>query len=78
VAIKKETGMVEIAMMPNPVDGNNKTDGRLSPSIQYKIMKYFRVLIFLMLTELIKEMLPNAENRKINAVITRNAILKIK
>jgi hypothetical protein len=32
--IKNETGMVEMAMTPKPVEGNKKTEGMLRPSIQ--------------------------------------------
>jgi hypothetical protein len=40
-------------------------------------MKYFLVLIFLRLTELINEILPKEERRKINELITRKPVLEM-
>jgi hypothetical protein len=34
VVIRKDTGTVDTAIIPNPVEVNRKTEGRVNPSIQ--------------------------------------------
>jgi hypothetical protein len=65
-------------IIPKPVEEKRKTDGMLSPSIQYSMTKYFLVLILRILTELTREMLPKADSRNMKPVRIKNPILEIK